>query len=409
MKKFYFLFLIPIFLMGQNLDELIDLSIKNRLVDSYKNDLESLNKEYKSVRSSYLPSLNLNANYSKAKNETAATPNSSSSVSASIDYVLYDGGKKYDRYSSYEMSIKSKQLDLAFIKNQLALDVTTLYYNYLSLLAKKDAKNKEIEQLNAQHKRLSRFLDAGTTTKDELQKIIFRVQSANVNLHEIELQLQTIIHNLEYITGQNISIDDGSSIKLVENNENKKSRADIESLGFQVSSLYENAQAVKSDYLPTITLSNTYTYSDMNYDNSSYQVANDDQNILSLNLKWNLYSFGETKEKYESSLKKYASSKAKYEYEKNKALTDLKLANKAYSIAKVKIKSAQAGLMAANSAYEVIKSKYQSGLIDNIAFLESLSEKYEAISVLKNAFYDLEIKKANIIYHSGKNIKEYIK
>ncbi|MGA1933184.1 TolC family protein [Arcobacter sp. YIC-464] len=409
MKKFYFLFLIPIFLMGQNLDELIDLSIKNRLVDSYKNDLESLNKEYKSVRSSYLPSLNLNANYSKAKNETAATPNSSSSVSASLDYVLYDGGKKYDRYSSYEMSIKSKQLDLAFIKNQLALDVTTLYYNYLSLLAKKDAKNKEIEQLNAQHKRLSRFLDAGTTTKDELQKIIFRAQSANVNLHEIELQLQTIIHNLEYITGQNISIEDGSSIKLVENNENKKNRADIESLGFQVSSLYENAQAVKSDYLPTITLSNTYTYSDMNYDNSGYQVANDDQNILSLNLKWNLYSFGETKEKYESSLKKYASSKAKYEYEKNKALTDLKLANKAYSIAKVKIKSAQAGLMAANSAYEVIKSKYQSGLIDNIAFLESLSEKYEAISVLKNAFYDLEIKKANIIYHSGKNIKEYIK
>jgi outer membrane protein TolC len=96
-------------------------------------------------------------------------------------------------------------------------------------------------------------------------------------------------------------------------------------------------------------------------------------------------------------------------YEKNKANVDLQLALKAYDIAKLKFKSAEAGLKAANSAYEVIKSKYENGLIDNVAYLESLTEKYNAISVLKAAQYDIEIKKANVVYNSGNNLKEYIK
>lgn len=409
MKKIYFLFFIPILLMGQNLDELIDLSIKNRLVDSYKSDLESLKKEYDSVKNGYLPSLNLGVNYSKANKELASTPDNSTTLNASIDYTLYDGGKKYDRYSSYEMSIKGKKEDLSSIKNQISLDVTKYYYDYLSLLAKKDAKNKEIEQLKAQYERLSRFLEAGTTTEDEIQKIISRVQSANVSLHEIELELQTIIHNLKYITGQTVSIDDGSFIEPLKQEQLQSNRADINSLKFQVKALFEDASAQKSDYLPTISVSNTYTNADMNYDNSDFKAPYDEQNIFSVNLKWNIFSFGETKNRFESKYKKYISAKSKYEYEKNRANVDLQLAKKAYEIAKLKIDSAQAGLKAANSAYEVIKSKYQSGLIDNVAFLESLSEKYEAISVLKSALYDIEVKKANLIYHSGKNLKEYIR
>ena len=133
------------------------------------------------------------------------------------------------------------------------------------------------------------------------------------------------------------------------------------------------------------------------------------QNILSANLKWNIFSFGETKYKYESKYKEYLASKLKYEYEKNKANVDLQLALKAYDIAKAKIKSAEANLKAAESAYEVIKSKYENGLIDNVAYLESLTEKFDAISQLKTSINDLEIKKANIIYHNGEKLEEYIK
>ncbi|AXH14885.1 TolC family protein [Malaciobacter mytili] len=409
MKKIYLLFFIPIFLMGQDLNELIDLSIKNRLVNSYKNDLESLKKEYSSVRSSYLPKLDVGANYSKAKYETASTASKSSTAYASLDFTLYDGGKRENRFDSYEMSIKSSEKTLESIKNQISLDVTTYYYNYLGLFATQDAKIKEIEQLRAQYDRLSKFLEVGTTTEDELKKIDSRLQSATVQLHEIELQLQTILHNLEYITGKKVSIQEGSLVDLILTNDKNKQRADIESLKFNVETMLKNADIEKSGYLPTISLNNTYSYYDMNFDNKAFENDLDEQNILSINLKWNIFSFGETKNSYESKYKKYLSAKSNYEYEKNKANVDLQLALRAFDIGKLKIKSAQASLDAANSAYEVIKSKFQNGLIDNVAYLEALSEKYDALSVLKTAIYDLEIKKANVIYHSGEKVKDYVK
>ena len=218
----------------------------------------------------------------------------------------------------------------------------------------------------------------------------------------------TILHNLEYITGEKVSIDAGSNVKELENQAQSDSRFDLKSMEYNLDSKLSKAKSEKSANLPTITLDSTYTYYDKNYD-GNYSSAPDKQNILSANLKWNLFSFGETKYKYESKYKEYLSSKSKYEYEKNRANVDLQLALKSYDIAKLKIKSSEANLKAANLTYDVIKSKYENGLIDNVAFLESLSEKFTALSQLKTSLNELEIKKAKILYYSGKKLGEYIK
>ncbi len=408
MKKFYFIFLTPLFLYSQNLEELINLSIQNKLVDSSQKSLDSIKDEYKSVKSGNLPSLNIGASHSITDEETASVPKNSSKTYATISYELYDGGKKYDNYDSYESKIKSNENAIEALKNDISLDVINYYYNYLSFISQKEAKEKEIEQLDSQLTRLSRFLNAGTTTEDEVQKIISRLENAKVNLQELELEMLTILHNLEYITGQKVSIDAGSNVKEIENQMQSDSRFDLKSMEYNLDSKLSNAKSEKSAYLPSVTLDNTYTYYDKNYD-GNYSSDPDKQNILSANLKWNLFSFGETKYKYESKYKDYLSSKSKYEYEKNRANVDLQLALKSYDIAKLKIKSSQANLKAATTTYDVIKSKYENGLIDNVAFLESLSEKFTALSQLKTSLNDLEIKKAKILYYSGKKLGEYIK
>ncbi|RXJ91620.1 transporter [Arcobacter sp. CECT 8983] len=407
MKKSILAMFLPLILLGQNLEELVDLSLKNQLIDSYKYDTDSIKKEYESVKSSYYPKLDVSASYSKTNEETTSVPDNGIRTAASVNFILYDGNKRSNTFNKYKKSIKSSQETLNSSKNQIALDVASYYFNYLALLAQKEAKLKQIDQLKAQEKRLTRFLDVGSTTKDEVEKIISRVESENVNLHSIELDLQTILFNLEYITGKKVSITEGSNIQDYQVT-GESERADIKALEYDVKAQLDNAKVQKSGYLPTITLDNTYTEYDYNYDNSAYSSI-EDQNIFSVNMKWNLFSFGETKNKYESQYKKYLSLKSRYEYEKNKADTDLQLAQRAYNIAKLKVKSANASLKAATSAYEVIKSKYENGLIENVAFLESLSEKYDAMSLLEYAKYDLEIKKANIIYHSGKNLKDYIR
>ncbi len=410
MKKIYFIFLVPLFLSAQNLEELVNLSIQNKLVDSSQKSLDSIKDEYESVKSGYMPSLDVGASQSTTDKETASVAKNSSKVYGSLSYELYDGGKKSDTYDSYESSIKSNQQSVEALKNDISLDVINYYYNYLSYISQKDAKIKEIEQLESQLTRLSRFLDAGTTTEDEVQKIISRLENSKVTLQEIELEMITITHNLEYITGQTVSIDAGSNVKELENDAQTDLRFDLKSTEFNLESKLASARSEKSGYLPTITLDNTYSYYDSNFDNSTYESnALDHQNVLSANLKWNVFSFGETKYKYESKYKDYLSSKSKYEYEKNKGNVDLQLALKSYDISKAKIKSSEANLKAATTAYDVIKSKYESGLIDNVSFLESLSEKYTALSQLKTSQNDLEIKKAKILYYSGKKLEEYIK
>ncbi|QKF67634.1 RND family efflux system, outer membrane channel protein, TolC family [Arcobacter venerupis] len=409
MKKLYFIFLVPLFLSAQNLEELVNLSIQNKQVDSSQKSLDSIKDEYESIKSGYMPSLDVGANHSITDKETSSVPKNSSKTYASISYELYDGGKKSDVYDSYESKIKSNQESVLALKNDIALNVITYYYNYLSYISQKEAKLKEIEQLDSELSRLSRFLDAGTTTEDEVQKIISRLESSKVSLQEIELQIITVLHNLEYITGQKVSIDAGSHINELVNDTPTDSRFDLKSLEYDLDTKLANSRSEKSAYLPTITLDNTFTYYDSDYNNDAFSNSLDHQNIASASLKWNIFSFGETKYKYESKYKEYLSSKLNYEYEKNKANIDLELAIKAYEISKLKIKSSEANLKAATTAYDVIKSKYQNGLIDNVSFLESLSEKFTALSQLRTSQNDLEIKKANILYYSGKKLEENIK
>ncbi|RBQ30395.1 transporter [Arcobacter sp. FW59] len=410
MKKIYFTFLVPLFLYSQSLEDIVNLSIENRLIEASKQNLEALKSDYKSVKSGYLPKFDVGASYSINEHESPNVPRKGTNAYASANYVLYDGGKKYDIYDSYESSIKSGEKSLDALKNDISLTVINYYFSYQSLIARKDAKLKEIEQLEAQKDRLSRFYNAGTTTEDELQKIISRLQNSIVELQEVELNIVTILHNLEYITGTQINLEDGSSIKNIEDLKTNNQRFDIQALEFDTQTKLSNADAQKSGYLPTLTLDNTFNYYDRDYSNKNNDTNSPDhQNVASANLKWNIFSFGETKYKHESKHKEYLASKSNFEYEKNKAEVDLQLALRAYDIAQTKIKSSEATLKAAQSAYDVIKSKYENGLIDNVAFLESLSEKYDAISQHKRALNDLEISKATIIYHSGEKLQEYIR
>lgn len=411
MKKSLALLLVaPFTLFASDLSQLVELSKNNKMIDATRQTLEATQAQYRSVRSGYLPSFTIGADYQSTNKETSSVPDNSTSTYGEVSFTIYDGGARGNRLDMYKHSIKGAQETLADYENRITLQVVNYYYTYLSLISQKEAKTKEIEQLRAQQTRLERFLEAGTTTADEVQLIISNVEIANVELHEIELNIQTILHNLEYTVGQQVTITDGSTIKEYMTKE-QTLRSDILALESNMKSLLSNAKAQQSGYLPTLSVSDRYTNHDLNYESDTYRsnTADYSQNVVAVNLTWNIFSFGQTSNAYESAYKQYLSLKSQYEYEKNKASVDLKLAIRAYDIGKLKIVSAQAGLQAAQSAYETIKSKYQNGIVDNVAYLEALSNKFDAHSSLQTAKYDLEIKKANIIYYNGKNVKEYIK
>ena len=408
MKKAYLVGLVPFCLGAQDLSQLINESLQNQLIESGKYNIQSIKDTLSSTQKGYLPKLTVGVQYSDTNRETASLPDSYTVSNANISYLLYDGGKKETLYNTLDANIKGAGENLNSLKNSLALQVVTYYFNYQSLLCKKEAVIKEIDTLKAEQTRLKRFLEAGTATSDEVDKITSRVQSANVTLHETELDLQRILHNLEYLTVNKVDIEKGSTIKELQKTK-PLLRSDIKALEYDMQAQIETAKGKKSADYPSVTLNNTYYYYDMDYDNRALDSGLEEQNIFSVNFSWNLYDFGSTQKSYESAYKQYQGIRSRYEYEKNKANVDLKLARKSYEIGKLKILSADAALKAANSTYEVIEAKYRNGLVDNVAYLEALSEKFSALSALKTAKFDLEIKKADIIYHSGEDIWEYVK
>jgi len=398
--------MLPVFVFAHTLEQLIDLAYENNLVHSSTMSVEALKDEYKSVQNGYLPSLSVGGSYVQTNKETQSVPDSGYQGYAKIHYVLYDGGKKYDVYKSYDASLKSSEKSLDALKNDLAKTVTTLYFDYLAKVEAKAAKQKQVEQLQAQMQRLQSFFDNGMTTEDEVQKIIAQTQAVTVDLHQIELEIETIMHNLRYLTKNDVFITQGS--KLVVNDfATQANRFDLQAFAYDLQALKATADAQKSAYLPTLFLENRYNVYDYDYNSNLY--ANPvEQNIFSLNLEWKIFDFFQTKRGYDSKFKTYLSQKYRYDYETQKAQTDLALAKRAVKIAKLKINASKQALDAANATYDVVKSKFENGLVDNVAFLDALTQKYDAQSAYTAATYELEKKKAEVLYQGGENIKDYV-
>jgi outer membrane protein TolC len=398
------------FLYAQNLTELVETAHKNRLVKSAKHSLNASKKTYESVKSSYLPSIEIGANLQNVYEETPALPENSIKAYATLKYMLYDGGKKYDTYKQLDSNLDAKIKNLESIKNDISLDVSRLYFQYLSLLSDKKATTQEMEQLKAELKRLVMFYKSGSVTKDEVQKIDSRVKISNVKLQEIELDIQKTLHTLEYYTTKKIeTITEGSTIDYFEH-QPKELRADILKLKFEASANKYAAESLRSANYPTLSFNNTASYSEYFFSDEKNDAGFliDTQNIALLNLSWNILDFGATTKSYEAKYEEYLSKQAILEHQKAIADVDYRLAKKSVEIAKVKIEATKATLDASSSTYKLVKLRYQNGVVDNIAYLQALSEKYEASRGYKRALYDYEIKKAELIYYSGKNIKEYL-
>jgi len=124
-----------------------------------------------------------------------------------------------------------------------------------------------------------------------------------------------------------------------------------------------------------------------------------------LTASWKIFDFGSTNSAYESAHKEYLSKTSQLAYEKHKAKASLKSAQNSYDIAKRKVEASKARLKAADMTYELVQKKFQNGIVNNVAYLDALSDKYNALSELQTSINDVEYQKAVVLFEMGKEIK----
>jgi len=405
MKKLSFLCLIPLFSFAGNLPELLSLAEQNKQVESSRYMLESAKEKESSIKSGYLPSLSLGANQTFNQEETMFAPDKSRTGSATVSFTIYDGGKREASFDQQEALVKSATFSLASVQNNVSLNVIYYYYNYISTLASRESTLQKMEQLSAERYRLEKYLSVGSATADEIQKIISTIEQTKVDLLTLENTLNNISNTLEYLTGKEVSVEKGSTVVLQEVKAEDAMRFDILALEESVQSAKAEAQAAKAPHLPTIKIEDSYSRFKYDYANPAYTNDNDRQNTVQLTMQWKIFDFGSTSSSVQAAQKMYLSKNSDLAYEKSKAKASFKSAQNSYQTALAKIEAAKARLQASEMTYDLVQKKFQQGIVNNVTYLDALTDKFNARSSLQTALNEVEYQKAVLLYEMGKEIK----
>ncbi|MEZ7935078.1 MAG: TolC family protein [Sulfurospirillum sp.] len=406
MKKLSLLCLFPLFAFSGNLQQLLTLAEQNKHVESSRYELEAAKEKEYATKSGYMPSLSFGANQTYNQEESMLSPEKSRTGAATLSFTIYDGGKREALFSQQEALVKSATFSLASVQNNVSLNVIYYYFNYISTLASKESTLQKMEQLEAERYRLEKYLSVGSATADELQKIISSIEQTKVDLLTLDNTLNNISNTLEYLTGKEVSVEAGSSVRLQETQSSDDAkRFDIQALEESVQSAKAEAEAAKAPHLPTIKIEDTYSRFKYDYANPLWNSDADHQNTVQLSMQWKIFDFGSTSASVQAAQKNYLAKSSDLAYEKQKAKASYKSAQNSYKTALAKIDAAKARLSASEMTYELVKKKFQQGIVNNVTYLDALTDKFNARSQLQTALNEVEYQKAVLLYEMGKEIK----
>ena len=404
MKKFLFLSLFPLFAFSGNLNELLNLAEQNKQVEASRYSLEASKEKEYATKSAYLPNLTLGATQTFNQESNMFAAEKDTTGTATLAFTIYDGGKREASFEQQQALVKSATFSLASVQNNISLDVIYYYYNYLSTLANKESTLKKMEQLEAERNRLEKFLSVGAITADELQKIVSSIEQTKVDLLTLDNTLNNISNTLEYLTGEQVSVEKGSTIIYKENTNNEENkRLDILALEESVQSNKSEIKMAKSPNLPTTALQNTYSKHDFDYPVATENLK--EQNSVQLSMQWKIFDFASTSSNAQAAYLNYLSKNSELSYAKYKAKASFKNAQNSYKTSLAKIEAAKAKLQASEMTYELVKKKFQQGIVNNVSYLDALSDKFNSNSQLQTALNEVEYQKAVLLYEMGENIK----
>ncbi|MDD2888211.1 MAG: TolC family protein [Aliarcobacter sp.] len=403
MKKSLILWLFPIFAFSGNLEQLLNFAEQNKQVEASRYSLEASKEKEYATKSSYMPSLTLGANQTFNQESNAFTPEKSTTGSATLAFTIYDGGKREASFEQQQALVKSATFSLASIQNNISLDVIYYYYNYLSTLASKESTLKKMEQLEAERYRLEKFLSVGAITADELQKILSSIEQTKVDLLTLDNSLNNISNTLEYLTGQEVIVEKGSTIVYKDINVDESKRLDILALEESLKSNKSEIEIAKAPNKPTLVLQDTYSKYDFDYPTQVDSL--EQQNSVQLAMEWKIFDFGSTSSNAQAAYLNYLAKNSELAYTKYKAKASFKNAQNSYKTSLAKIEAAKSKLQASEMTYELVKKKFQQGIVNNVTYLDALSDKFNSNTQLQTALNEVEYQKAVLLYEMGENIK----
>lgn len=408
--KTVLLILLPLVLNATTLKEIMQITLKNNAnIKAMNYDIASKKQTLKSVSNTLNPTIDLGANYTKLDLDTRSSQVGATSVGyLKFGVDLYDGGKNSSIKRQKGFDLESTKLSTKESTKEILLQVVKLFYEIKTVDENIKAYKDKSKTLNAQYKKEKEKYDLNMVTIDEVLKLSSEYESNNYIIEDLKYQRDDLYQNLALIAGKKISKIDNSKLPDIQNLNYTPSDS-IKALQNNLFAINENIKQIEAIKKVKVKLEdsvNIYHYDD--YDEGVLKDLPDQQNQLMLSFNLNLYDSSTSYKKQSAVLAKLV-KKEQLNYAKSKEKIVFDLARKKLVTQKAKVNSAKSALEMANSVYDIILTKYQNSIVDNIAYLDALSKKTTNQALYNQALNNYEIAKANYYFSSGVDYKEVLK
>ena len=415
MRKILLSSVLAISLYGNNLNDLIDIALKNNTsiiqsqikVDTQKQTLIQ-------SESQYLPTLSLEADISNHDIETAGitTDGNSQSVSLNASQLIYDFGKSSHNIEASKQNTKATIKELDSTTSNIILNVKKLYYDILNKQALIDVAQESVKIDQFQLYQAKEYFKAKIKTKIDvtnaqlqLSNSKMKLLKANFDLKKANAQLISLLSKKDIVVektrldvkylAKKITTDNYNLDTLVQRA--LKNRDELLMYTHLQKALNSNYQSSKSDFYPTLNLVSSYK------DSSSNEISSLDTNQVTTGvyLKWELFSGFRTSAAKKEALNELHNIK---QLQKEQELNIIENVTNAYFNIEQNKQSVEISLLNNELALqnlELAQERYKNGLNSLVELNDAKLDFITAKNDLVNQFFAYKTSQAILEFETG--------
>ncbi len=412
MKKIVLALSVPAWIYAHSLSALIESALEtNQMIKASEYTQQARAQELDSQKSSYYPTLDVGAAYISLDKHISFQAGNTLNIYAKAGVDLFDGFRKSAQVDQKKNVYNASKYDLHYAQKTLTLDIVKDFFNIKSMEASSEALMEKSKQLQADIKKIKKFREAGLAPQDYVDKLRSAYDANNYALESLKLTIKTVQNYLSLKSGMDINSLEEATLENPQNLAYKPSEA-IKSMQEKASSIEAAAKATDATYYPNVRLEDTYGYYDYSRNDGLKKLGIDEidkQNKIALMANMRLFDNGTIKKQKQALKLQKKALQEQIHFQIKQEKIRYNLARQALKTAKLNIKSAMSAKKAALSVYKSIKAKFDAGIVDQVTYLDALSQKTASQARVQKAKNDFEIAKANYYFSSNKNIKDYIK
>jgi len=412
MKKLLILAALPALLLAKpvSLGTLIRHAERNDLAQAKSMNIRSKESALSSAESAYAPTIDIGLSHLTNSPVTAQRPGGISTAFVQVKMNLFDGGRKAKTIQAKRYERQAALFERQAFTRSIGLNVVRQYFTAKKVRANLAALRQRSRELQAQLNRIRKLKAAGMTTASKVDQLKAAYEDNRYQIENTKLGMESSTENLKLLSG--INARHLARNYLVEpKHVGFRVFASTRAMRAQARAIGKNAEAISAAYSPQLNASYTYSrtaFSDLAPGVPSASLP-DHGHKFQLSAGMRLYDGGTIAHKSEAVRYQKLALMAKVRHAIKEQKMNHRLARKRLHSTRAQITSARAALRAAQSSYKSTKKQYEAGVVDNVTYLDALSQKTMAQARYQATRYDYEIAKAVYYFYAGHNIKRFIR